>query len=116
MSYILTNTAFNNLGNKKKRFREVLGDIIQQDELGIYCLIVPTGRRIRALERALIRDFYTVHSKPTQQLSCYTLESFVLHIFNTLYPGEQYAIISDAYRLLLFEKAASASSLSFFRK
>ena len=114
MSYILTNTAFNNLGNKKKRFREVLGDIIQQDELGIYCLIVPTGRRKRALERALIRDFYSVHSKPTQQLSCYTLESFVLYIFNTLYPGEQYAIISDAYRLLLFEKAASESSLSFF--
>jgi len=114
MSYILTNTAFNDLGNKKKRFREVLGDIIQQDELGIYCLIVPTGRRKRALERALIRDFYKVHSKPTQQLSCYTLESFVLHIFNTLYPKDQYAIISDAYRLLLFEKAALASSLSFF--
>jgi ATP-dependent helicase/nuclease subunit B len=78
--------------------------------------IVPTGRQVRLLQRKYIRDEFSRTRKPVDTPSIMTLESFIRDRYRKEFPKDTCRIISDAYRLALFEEAADRANLAFFTK
>jgi ATP-dependent helicase/nuclease subunit B len=115
MSYVFANDRYHELHGTEGRFHAVLGELVEKGTLEEYTLIVPTGRRKRMLDRMLTRDLFNRHLKPVPDLPIHTLERFAQDIFGRIIPKGTYRIISDAYRLMLFEEAMETVDLPFYR-
>jgi len=115
MSYVFANDRYHDLHGTEGRFHAVLGELVEIGSFEGYTLIVPTGRRKRMLDRMLTRDLYNRHFKPVPDLPIHTLERFAQSIFESIIPRGTHRIISDAYRLMLFEEAMETVDLPFYR-
>jgi ATP-dependent helicase/nuclease subunit B len=112
MSFLLINPAWEQAGLYFQSFAHA---VEQLPLYGAYTLIVPTGRRKRELERRIVRSHFQNKGMPCPDPPCFTLEGFVENLAKDFFPEQQHMLMSDAYRLALFEEAAEKAELSFFR-
>lgn len=115
MSYVFANERYHELHGKEGRFHAILEELLAKGNCEGYSLIVPTGRRKRMLDRMLTRELFNRHFRPVPDLPMFTLEKFAQSIFKAIIPRGEYRIISDAYRLMLFEEAMEIVDLPFYR-
>jgi ATP-dependent helicase/nuclease subunit B len=115
MSYVFANDRYHDLHGTEGRFHAVLGELVEIGSFEGYTLIVPTGRRKRMLDRMLTRDLFNRHFRPVPDLPIHTLERFAQSIFERIILPGTHRIISDAYRLMLFEEAMETVDLPFYR-
>jgi len=67
--------------------------------------VVPTGRRVRYLQRQLTSKYWETTKKPADKLHLSTLEGFIIELYKQIYKDKKRQVISDAYRLALFHEA-----------
>lgn len=115
MAYLLVNQAYRGL-RAAESLDEALTEAISLQQLSGFIPVVPTGRRARHLHRLIVRMIHAQTSRPVEPPSVCNLELLMLRIFRlTLHAGNR-RIISDAYRLALFEEAAEQADLRFFAR
>lgn len=115
MSYVFANERYHELHGNEGRFHAILEELIDKGNCEGYSLIIPTGRRKRMLDRMLTRELYNRHFRPVPDLPIFTLEKFAQNIFKCIINRGTYRIISDAYRVMLFEEAMETVNLPFYR-
>ncbi len=86
----------------------------KQNNPGQFVIIVPTGKMVRKINNDLIRDFFRITSRPCPKLNIFTLEQFIANCYQNFFNEKKYRIISDSYRLALFEEAIENSDLRYF--
>lgn len=89
--------------------------MINEDDIDSYIIIVPTGKIVRYLERKILYDYYNVNHKPLGKLKIYTIQDFAENCLRKYTESRHYRLISEAYRLALFEEAADNAELQFFK-
>lgn len=113
MSHLLYNTAFD-----VKSIPETIDDAIRlgikTDSIGNYIFIVPTGKIVRHIKNKIIFEYHDATGKPLTMVNVFTLQTFVKFIFDKFEDSYRYHLVSDAYRLALFEEAAENAQLKFF--
>ncbi len=113
MSHLLYNTSFD-----VKSMPETIDDAIRlgikTDSIGNYIFIVPTGKIVRHIKNKIIFEYHNATGKPLTTLNVFTLQTFVKFIFDKFEDSYKYHLVSDAYRLALFEEAAENAQLKFF--
>jgi hypothetical protein len=77
-------------------------------------LIVPTGKLVRHYNMHAVRKYFEAYKKPSTKFQFYTLKGFISHCFGKLSLNKKYKIISDAYRISLFEEASEKAGLKFY--
>ena len=88
---------------------------IKNDRLNNCFFVVPTGKIVKYLERKILFDYYEKTGKPLGKLNIFTLRDFAKYCFTKLFNISDYHIISEAYRLALFEEAVGNANLEFFK-
>ncbi len=78
-----------------------------------FILVVPTGKLVRKFEMLTVQNYFAKHGKPLTKPNIFTVQTFARHCFDKLYEDD-YRLISDAYRLSLFEEAAEKADLDFY--
>ncbi|GAB1431323.1 hypothetical protein MASR2M18_21580 [Ignavibacteria bacterium] len=117
MAYLIVNRAYYELpGNMATSLDEARQKAREYTRLDNFITVVPTGRRARYLQRKFTREIYALHSLPASSPLICNLEQLALRIFYMMPQAEKSQIISDAYRLALFEEAAETAELRFFRR
>ncbi|MES2764408.1 MAG: PD-(D/E)XK nuclease family protein [Bacteroidota bacterium] len=94
----------------------LLEDVCRHEELERLVLIVPTARRVRHLQAQIIRKMHAMHGKPTRQPHIFTLARFVQYCFKNVCNARKRRVVSEGYRLALFEEAVEAADLQFFAR
>lgn len=115
MAYLLVNQAYRGL-RAAESLDDALVEAISLQQLPGFISVVPTGRRARHLHRRIVRMIHAQTSRPVEPPLVCNLELLMLRIFRlTVHAGNR-RIISDAYRLALFEEAAEQADLRFFTR
>jgi ATP-dependent helicase/nuclease subunit B len=114
MSQILYNHIFDSK-TLPATIDETLRSAINGDKLKNYFFVVPTGKIVKHLERKILFDYYEHTGKPLGKLNIFTLKEFAKYCFAKLYNINDYHIISEAYRLALFEEVVNNANLEFFK-
>lgn len=113
MAHLLYNSAFENYKNQFEEYFKPMGkglqgllvDSAMQKTPNTIKAIVPTGRRVRFIQRAITTAVWKAFSTPTEEQHISTLESFVLDVYSKLSLPTKKRVISDAYKLALFQEA-----------
>ncbi|MCX7736854.1 MAG: exodeoxyribonuclease V subunit gamma [Candidatus Kapabacteria bacterium] len=113
MSHILCNEALKKL--KKFSLNEIYSEAIINDKPFDLVFIFPTGKYVRYFKQNFIKEYYSKHKKPLSYLKIFTLQSFIQVVFNSLELSKEYKLLSDGYRLALFEEAVEKSNLKFYK-
>ena len=113
MYQLFYNAAFAK-GDYPKSPEKFIDYAIYGNKLSNVCLLVPTGRLERLMKMKITTRYYRLYSKPVEHLPVFTFQNFVKDIYDKTYGKGNHRIISDAYRLALFEEAADATKLRFF--
>ena len=113
MAQILCNHSYS-INNAGSDATELLEKAITEDRLESLILIVPTGKLVRRYKEDIIRKYFKEHEKPVHKLNIYTLQTFINYCFWKIPEFRKYRLVSDAYRLALFEEAAAQANLKFF--
>ena len=111
MAYLLQNSKY----DYAQDLSAVIEKIVLDDDLTQVFIIVPTGKYVRYLEKEIVRSYFKRHGKPCGTLNIFTIQKFVQYCFNLLFPRSKYRMVSDAYRLALFEEATAKADLALFR-
>ncbi|MBK9248667.1 MAG: PD-(D/E)XK nuclease family protein [Ignavibacteria bacterium] len=106
MAYLLYNHSF------KKIYSHVKFNKIETINPKIH--IVPTGRHVRLLQRKFVRDEHKRTQKPVDVPMIMTLETYIRQSYHRQFPNDSCRVLSDTYRLALFEEAAEIAPLTFF--
>jgi len=93
-------------------FRTILLDAARGGNLKRYLFIVPTGRRIQAVERETIAAYVNATGRPLERLPIVTLEGFVRDFHNRLQPIRRE--LTPGVHLALIYRAMQKADLSFF--
>ncbi|MBM2816393.1 MAG: 1 protein [Ignavibacteria bacterium] len=112
MSQLLCNISFDR--DIPQNASALIYHSIQLNRLDDFIILLPTGKAVQRLSAETIRLYYKSTGKPSPKPSIYTLQGFVSNIFSRLFDSKNYRLISDAYRLALFEEAIEKSQLKFF--
>lgn len=112
--YILHNSE-NFSAPLDEEFETVLGRSIENGSFDNIVFIVPTGRRVRTINRTAVSSLCRLNGRPAGELPFYTLEHFVRLCARVLMGAQSPRLVSDAYRLVLMEEAAEKADLKFFR-
>lgn len=121
MAHILHNTAYKEYQDSLTGYFSavhfgvdaLLSDYAMAANLeGIIC-IVPTGRRVRWLTRLITQKVFEKYGTPAEKIQLYTLEGFIRECYQQAVDinnaetanVQQKRLMSDAYRLALFEEA-----------
>ncbi len=112
MSALLFNSAYRSHKLPDNSDGLLFGDSIQHND---YLLVVPTSRIIRRLNRAFIREYFKKTGKPASALKFYTFQRFADFLLNQTRP-DYIRVISESYKLALFEEAANDSDLQYFSR
>jgi ATP-dependent helicase/nuclease subunit B len=115
MAQILCNRAFD-INNQHLSPEAMIEDAIQNDELNSFVLVVPTAKHVRRFQLKIINEYFDRKKKPTPKLNIFTLSELVKHCFFKYKSSSEYKIISDAYRLSLFEEAFENADIKFLLK
>ncbi|MBI5324395.1 MAG: exodeoxyribonuclease V subunit gamma [Ignavibacteriae bacterium] len=78
-------------------------------------LIVPTGKLVNYHQLKSIRKYYEKYKKPVKNFNISTLKTFITTLFWKISENKNYKLISDAYRLVLFEEASEKAKLKFYK-
>ncbi len=92
----------------------IINHSIDNDELDRLILIFPTGRLVRLYSRKIIRQYYNKHNKPCEKPKIFTIHSFVKYCLESVLDHHKYKIISDYYKVYLFEEAAKNANFNFY--
>ncbi len=114
MSQLLYNNVFEG-NNLPSTIDEAVTTGINSDSLQNYFFVVPTGKIVKHLERRILFEYYERTGKPLPKLNVFTLQDFAKYCFKKLFNAKDYHIVSEAYRLALFEEAVSRANLEFFK-
>jgi len=87
---------------------------VQMDSLDDIILIVPTGKMVRKYQMSFLRKYFESSHKPCSKPNIFTLQNFIGNCFNSLLDSRKFRIISEAYRLALFEEAIEKGGLNYF--
>ena len=115
MSQLLHNDAFNP-STMPSKCLSTIEAIINENDTDKYFIIVPTGKIVRYHKYNIIKEYYQKYNKPFSSVNIFTFQSFVKYCFNKIINRFEYHIISDAFRLALFEEASQNAGLKFFKK
>ncbi len=115
MSQLLYNKSFT-LTEKPLLVDRLLDGLIGKGELHKCHLVVPTGKLQRYYRNRMIRKNFERTGKPLSLFNVSNLNSFVTWAYGKLFASEPVRVVSDAYRLAIFEDAASIAGLDFFVK
>lgn len=77
--------------------------------------IVPTARLQRLLQRKTIRLQHSISQKPVKSPPIFTLATFVQYLAATISDFANIHVVSDAYKLALFEEVVEQSELLYYR-
>lgn len=113
MSTVLVNRNFNE-SILPTKMDECIDWIVENDKTETVFLIVPTGKIVKRLKYELINKYFSKHSKPITNVPIYTLQKFIMVLFEKLYPKHSGRFISESYKLGLFEEAAENINFEFF--
>jgi len=89
---------------------------IEQNNIDIANLIVPTGKLVNHLQLNAVRKYFEKYNKPVTNFNILTLKSFVTSIFWKIINHKDFRLISDAYRFALFEEASEKAKLRFYKQ
>lgn len=79
-------------------------------------IIAPTGKLVRKFSSDAILTYFEANKKPVKKPKIFTLSALAKYCFDKIPDSSSFRIISDAYRLALFEEASENASLNFFAK
>lgn len=117
MAYLIVNSAYRGLpGSMATSLDEALLNAHKDRRSDTFITVVPTARRARYLQRKYTRETYALYSLSAAAPAICNLEQLALRIFYLTPYAEKSQIISEAYRLALFEEASDAAELCFFRR
>lgn len=108
----------NNLVPKQfliSNLHELINISIENDSLDKLIIVLPTGRLVRLYKRFLIHRYFEIHQKPLTKFKLHTLNSLIKFCFDCIYKNVNYRIISDSFRVYLFEEAAKRANFSFYQ-
>lgn len=94
---------------------EIIDSIAANGAVEDYYLVVPTGKIAARLRFDFVKRYFEATGKPAEDFRCDSMRSFVAKLFKKAFPGERPNLISDAYRLALFEEAFRKSNLKYFQ-
>jgi ATP-dependent helicase/nuclease subunit B len=94
----------------------LLEAVCRHEDLERLVIVVPTARRVRLLQSEIIRMMHRMHGKPTRQPLIFTFKSFVHYVFKNVCAAKKRRIVSEGYRLALFEEAVEKADLQFFAR
>ena len=114
MSIIIHNTEFQPR-DSKYYLDELIDDYIKRDKISDLYIVLPTAKWQRRLNNQIIKQYFDYHQKPVTNLNIYNLSKFAEYIHSKIFKADEHIIISDAYRLSLFEEACNKANLKFFR-
>ncbi len=115
MFQVYFNTAYHG-GNYPLSPYEILDYAVYNKELDKVKLIVPTGRLQRRLQMHIASEYFRLYKKPCEYLPVMTFQNFVNEIYEKTFGRGKRQIVSDAYRLSLFEEALEKADMKFFVK
>ena len=87
----------------------------KSDKPGECLHIVPTARLQRLMQRETIRSQYITSQKPVKSPPIFTLATFVQYLAASIRDFATIHIVSDAYKLALFEEVVEQSELLYYR-
>ncbi len=114
MSIIIHNTEFDPKINKYY-LDELIENYIREDKISDLFIILPTAKWKRRLNNSIIMKYFEFHNKPVTTLNIFNLKKFIEFVFSKLFNANEYIVVSDAYRLALFEEACNSADIKFFR-
>ena len=91
-------------------------DYASVEKIGKFILILPTGKLVRHYKQILIRHYFEMNNSPCDEPQIFNLSEFIRNCHDQIFNSSDYRLVSDAYRLALFEDAVRKSELEFFRK
>ncbi|HYF01768.1 MAG TPA: 3'-5' exonuclease, partial [Patescibacteria group bacterium] len=94
----------------------LLESVCRHEDLDRLVIVVPTARRVRLLQSEIIRMMHRMHGKPTRQPLIFTFKSFVHYVFKNVCNAKKRRVVSEGYRLALFEEAVEKAELQFFAR
>jgi ATP-dependent helicase/DNAse subunit B len=115
MHTLLSNTAFSET-TARTVFSDLLDTLLKSKRYSDIHLICPTGKLVRKFKFDIIKKYYALEKKAVAMPKIFTFQSFASFCYKQLLPESRLRLISDAYRLALFEEAAGKTDFSFFRK
>lgn len=115
MSQLLYNKSFT-FTDKPLFVDRLLDGLIDKGELHKCHLVVPTGKLHRYYRNRMIRKHFEQTGKPLSLFNISNLNSFVSWSYGKLFTNEPVRVVSDAYRLAIFEDASTIAGLDFFVK
>ncbi|MGA2296587.1 MAG: PD-(D/E)XK nuclease family protein [FCB group bacterium] len=115
MPQLICNNAFYNQATLTTP-EAIIEKAVAEDALQSFVLVVPTNKLVRYYQMKAVRDYFNLHRKPATKLNIFSLDTFIKNCFNKIEEKKRYRIISDAYRLALFEEAAEKADLKFFQQ
>ena len=95
---------------------EFINNAIEQESISESIIIVPTGKWQRRLKNQIIREHFKITGKPCEEPKIYNLQKFAQFCFSKVSGGQSNRILSDAYRLVLFEEAINIAELKFYKR
>lgn len=113
MSHILCNAPLKQLN--KFSLNEIVTKSLIDDKPYELVLIFPTGKFVKYFKQNYIREYFSYNHRPLSDLKIFTLQTFIQLIFESLGLSENYKLLSDGYRLALFEEAIEKANLKFFK-
>ena len=88
--------------------------VAEEGKLGEYAFVLPTGRKVRELERRLTDKHYEQTNKPLTHLPLFTMSSFTEALYDQLAPGRREA--SMEIQIALIERAMKSVDLNYFAR
>ncbi len=116
MSYFIINHAYRESGLKAATLELAFEETVRLNRLDSFIPVVPTSRLARLLQRRIVREIFAQTSAPIAPVQACNFEQLVLKLFRLTPNSDKFRIISDAYRLALFEEAGENADLHFFRR
>jgi len=110
MAYLLKNQIY----NSETQLDDLIANSIEKDNLDQVFIIVPTGKLVRHIKNSIVYKYFDKYQKPCSELNVFTIQSFVQYCYNKIIPSGKYRIVSDAYRLALFEEASAKANLQLY--
>jgi len=110
MAYLLKNQLY----HSETQLDELIENSIDNNQLEHVFIIVPTGKLVRYLKNRIVNQYFDKYKKPCGDLNVFTIQSFVQYCYERLIPKGTYRMVSDAYRLALFEEASAKADLRLY--
>ncbi len=114
MSIIIHNTEFQP-SNNKHYLQELIDEYIKKDKLSELFIVLPTAKWQRKLNNQIVNQYFEYYQKPLTNLNIYNLSKFAEFIHSKIFKQDEHILISDAFRLALFEEACDKADLKFFK-